>query len=86
MRSAVDEGVHLVAVSILSGSHMELIPEVIRLLRAEGVEAPVFAGGIIPEEDRPALLGAGVAEVFTPKDYELARIMETIVELTLASR
>ncbi len=70
--AARDEDVDVIGLSILSGSHMELIPEVVRLLRAEGVTAPVFAGGIIPEEDREPLLEAGVAEVFTPKDYELS--------------
>jgi (2R)-ethylmalonyl-CoA mutase len=84
--AARDEDVDVVGLSILSGSHMELIPEVLRLLRAEGVTAPVFAGGIIPEEDRPELLAAGVAEVFTPKDYELTEIMSTIADLALASR
>lgn len=83
--AARDEDVDVVGLSILSGSHMELIPEVLRLLRAEGVTAPVFAGGIIPEEDRPALLAAGVAEVFTPKDYELTQIMSTIADLALAA-
>ncbi|MGI9642603.1 MAG: protein meaA [Acidimicrobiia bacterium] len=84
--AARDEDVDVVGLSILSGSHMELIPEVLRLLRAEGVTAPVFAGGIIPEEDRPALLDAGVAEVFTPKDYELTQIMSRIADLALAVR
>ena len=84
--AARDEDVDVIGLSILSGSHMELIPEVLRLVRAEGVTAPVFAGGIIPEDDRPALLAAGVAEVFTPKDYELVKIMETIAELALAAR
>ncbi len=84
--AARDEDVDVIGVSILSGSHMELIPEVLRVLRAEGVQAPVFAGGIIPEEDRPELLELGVAEVFTPKDYELTRIMGTIADLALAER
>ena len=84
--AARDEDVDVIGLSILSGSHMELIPEVLRLLRAEGVTAPVFAGGIIPEEDRPALLEEGVAEVFTPKDYELTRIMSRIADLALADR
>ncbi len=84
--AARDEDVDVVGLSILSGSHMELIPEVIRLLRQEGVTAPVFAGGIIPEEDRQALLDGGVAEVFTPKDFELTRIMGTIADLALATR
>ncbi|MEZ5238922.1 MAG: hypothetical protein R2716_08205 [Microthrixaceae bacterium] len=75
----------VIGLSILSGSHMELIPEVLRLVREEGVTAPVFAGGIIPAEDRPWLIEAGVAEVFTPKDYELADIMSRIADLALAN-
>jgi len=78
---ARDEDVDVVGLSILSGSHLEIVPEIVRLLRAEGVDAPVVAGGIIPEEDRPRLLAAGVAAVYTPKDFELARIMSEILDL-----
>ena len=78
---ARDEDVDVVGLSILSGSHLEIVPEMVRLLRAEGVDAPVVAGGIIPEEDRPRLLAAGVAAVYTPKDFELARIMSEILDL-----
>jgi ethylmalonyl-CoA mutase len=78
---ARDEDVDVVGLSILSGSHLELVPEIVRLLRAEGVTSPVVAGGIIPEEDRPRLLAAGVAAVYTPKDFELARIMSEILDL-----
>ena len=84
--AARDEDVDLVAVSILSGSHLELVPEVVRLLRAEGVDAPVVAGGIIPTEDQAALLEAGVVRVYTPKDYELTRIMEDMAEIALSHR
>jgi (2R)-ethylmalonyl-CoA mutase len=77
--AARDEDVDLVGISILSGSHLKLVPEVIRLLRAEGVEAPVVVGGIIPEADQPLLLAAGVSAVYTPKDYALARIVEDLV-------
>jgi (2R)-ethylmalonyl-CoA mutase len=79
--SAVEEDVDVVGLSILSGSHRQLIPEVIRLLRDEGVDAPVVVGGIIPPADEAALLEAGVARVFTPKDFEINRIMGDIVEL-----
>jgi (2R)-ethylmalonyl-CoA mutase len=75
---ARDEDVDVVGLSILSGSHLELVPEVVRLLRTEGVDAPVIVGGIIPEEDRDQLTEAGVAKVYTPKDFELARIMDEI--------
>ena len=79
---ARDEDVDVIGLSILSGSHLELVPEVVAPApRAEGVDAPVVAGGIIPEDDRPRLLAAGVAAVYTPKDFELARIMGEIVDL-----
>jgi (2R)-ethylmalonyl-CoA mutase len=83
---AVEEDVDIVGLSILSGSHLDLVPQVVRLVRAGGVEAPVVAGGIIPEEDRQPLLDAGVAAVYTPKDFELVRIMSDIVDLAAASR
>lgn len=84
--AARDEDVDVIGLSILSGSHMELIPEVVRLLRDAHVDAPVVAGGIIPEDDRPKLLDSGVAAVFTPKDFELTRIITEIAELALAAR
>ncbi len=83
---ARDEDVDVIGLSILSGSHLELIPQVVRLVRAEGVDAPIVAGGIIPEEDRPRLVEAGVAAVYTPKDFELARIMAEVWDLALAFR
>src|SRR5207248_7917457 len=64
--AARDEDVDLVGLSVLSGSHRELVPETVRLLRANGVDAPVVVGGIIPEADRSELLAAGVARVYTP--------------------
>jgi len=79
---ARDEDVDVIGLSILSGSHLELVPEVVRLLREAGVDAPVVVGGIIPEDDRPVLLDGGVARVYTPKDFELGRIMADIAELT----
>jgi len=83
---ALDEDVDVIGLSILSGSHLELVPEVVRLCRARGVTAPVIAGGIIPEDDRPRLLAADVAAVYTPKDFELTKIMTEIVDLTVARR
>ncbi|CAB4322870.1 MAG: protein meaA [Actinobacteria bacterium] len=83
---ARDEDVDVVGLSILSGSHLELVPDVVERLRAEGVTAPVIVGGIIPEEDRPTLLAAGVARVYTPKDFELGRIMADIAELAAQHR
>jgi (2R)-ethylmalonyl-CoA mutase len=79
--SARDEDVDVVGLSILSGSHRELVPETVRLLREQGVEAPVVVGGIIPAADAAALRDAGVARVYTPKDFELNRIMGEIAEL-----
>ncbi|HEX6206150.1 MAG TPA: methylmalonyl-CoA mutase family protein [Solirubrobacterales bacterium] len=79
--SALQEDVDVVGLSILSGSHLELIPEVVRLLRDEGVEVPVVVGGIIPVADAERLRAAGVAGVYTPKDFDVNRIMGDIVEL-----
>ena len=84
--AALQEDADVIGLSILSGSHMSLVPEVIRLVRANGVDAPVVVGGIIPEGDRVALLAAGVAAVYTPKDYELGRIMVEIAELAAEHR
>jgi (2R)-ethylmalonyl-CoA mutase len=79
--TAVQEGVHVVGLSILSGSHAELIPTVLEELREAGAEVPVVVGGIIPVADEQALLDAGVARVYTPKDFEVSRIMGDIVDL-----
>ena len=79
--SALQEGVHVIGLSILSGSHRELIPAVIAALRKAGVTAPVVVGGIIPEQDVVPLEQAGVAAVYTPKDFDITRIMRDIVEL-----
>src|ERR1700677_1280559 len=83
--SALQEGVHVIGLSILSGSHRELIPAVIDALREAGVSAPVVVGGIIPEQDVAALRKAGVAAVYTPKDFDITRIMRDIVALVDAS-
>jgi (2R)-ethylmalonyl-CoA mutase len=80
---ARDEDVDVVGLSILSGSHLELVPEVLAALAEAGSTAPVVVGGIIPEEDRPRLLEAGVTAVYTPKDFELGRIMGEIVDLAV---
>jgi (2R)-ethylmalonyl-CoA mutase len=79
--SAEQEGVHVIGLSILSGSHKELIPAVIEQLRAKGVEAPVIVGGIIPDADADALREAGVAGVYTPKDFDISVIMADIVRI-----
>jgi (2R)-ethylmalonyl-CoA mutase len=79
--SALQEGVHVIGLSILSGSHRELIPAVIDALHAAGVDAPVVVGGIIPEQDVAALREAGVAAVYTPKDFDINQIMRDIVAI-----
>jgi (2R)-ethylmalonyl-CoA mutase len=80
--AAVQEGVHVVGLSVLSGSHLEVVPAVVEGLRAAGVEdVPVIVGGIIPPDDAVALRERGVAAVFTPKDYRLTEMMDEIVTL-----
>jgi ethylmalonyl-CoA mutase len=80
--SAAQEGVHIVGLSILSGSHRELIPAVMDAMREAGVEdVPVVVGGIIPEADAGALRDAGIAAVYTPKDWNLNGMMRDIIEL-----
>ena len=79
--AARDEDVDVVGISILSGSHLELVPEVVERLRAEGVDAPVVVGGIIPPEDEVVLLGKGVARVYTPKDFAIGQMMEDMIDL-----
>ena len=80
--AAVQEDVHIVGLSVLSGSHLEVVPAVVNGLRAAGAgDVPVIVGGIIPPEDAVALAERGVARVFTPKDYELTQIMDEIVNV-----
>jgi ethylmalonyl-CoA mutase len=84
--AARDEDVDIVGLSILSGSHLELVPDVLDRLRAAGVDAAVVVGGIIPPDDAELLLGKGVASVYTPKDYSFDRIMEDLVSLAERQR
>ncbi|MEU4762524.1 methylmalonyl-CoA mutase family protein [Actinosynnema sp. NPDC023794] len=78
--AAVQEDVHVVGLSVLSGSHLEVVPAVVDGLRAAGAgDVPVVVGGIVPPDDAAALRERGVARVFTPKDYELTQIMDEIV-------
>jgi (2R)-ethylmalonyl-CoA mutase len=80
--AAVEEDVHVIGLSILSGSHMEAVPAVLAGLREAGVgEIPVVVGGIIPDADAAKLREQGVARVFTPKDYELTEIMREVVQV-----
>ena len=84
--SARDEDPDVIGLSILSGSHLALVPSIIEMLRAEGIDAPVVVGGIIPEADRTQLAEAGVSAVYTPKDFQLARIMRDVAELAASHR
>ena len=80
--AAVAEDVHVVGLSILSGSHMSLVPSVVEGLREAGLgDVPVIVGGIVPESDARTLIGSGVAAVYTPKDFSLTEIMADIVEV-----
>ncbi|MEM6742911.1 MAG: protein meaA, partial [Pseudomonadota bacterium] len=82
VNAALEESVHVVGLSILSGSHLPLVKEVMERMRAEGLDdVPVVVGGIIPDADAEALKGYGVARVYTPKDFELTRIMRDIVQI-----
>ena len=85
VQSARDEGVHVIGLSILSGSHAVLVVDVLDRLRAAGVDVPVVVGGIIPEDDARKLTEAGVKRVYTPKDFDLTRIMDEIVDVVQES-
>ncbi|CAB4812634.1 unannotated protein [freshwater metagenome] len=84
--SARDEDPDVIGLSILSGSHLDLVPAVLRAVRAAGCDAPIVVGGIIPEEDRAPLVAAGISAVYTPKDFELSRIMSDLADLAEAHR
>ncbi|NFV82075.1 protein meaA [Magnetospirillum aberrantis] len=86
VNAALEEGVHVVGLSILSGSHVPLVTEVLERMRAAGLgDVPVVAGGIIPAEDEKTLLAAGCARIYTPKDYDITAIMGDIVALVEGS-
>ncbi|HLI72461.1 MAG TPA: protein meaA [Acidimicrobiales bacterium] len=84
--AARDEDVDVVGISILSGSHLELVPEVLDRLRSAGVDASVVVGGIIPPEDAKVLRDKGVAAVYTPKDFQIGKIMDELVTLAASHR
>jgi (2R)-ethylmalonyl-CoA mutase len=84
--AARDEDVDVVGLSILSGSHLALVPQTLAELRSAGVSAPVVVGGIIPDADRAELEAMGVARVYTPKDFRLARIVADMAELAREHR
>ncbi|MEQ8666776.1 MAG: protein meaA [Rhodospirillales bacterium] len=77
--AALQEAVHVIGLSILSGSHVQLVGDVLECMRARGIgDVPVVVGGIIPDEDARALIAAGVSRVYTPKDFDLNAIMDDI--------
>ncbi len=85
VNAAVEEGVHVVGLSILSGSHIPLVTEVLERMKAAGLgDIPVVAGGIIPPDDEQRLLAAGCARIYTPKDYDITAIMDDIVAIVAA--
>ncbi|NBY44705.1 MAG: protein meaA, partial [Acidimicrobiia bacterium] len=84
--SARDEDPDVIGLSILSGSHLDLVPEVMSELKKLKVDSPVIVGGIIPEDDRDRLKKLGVAAIYTPKDFDIARIMRDIAELAVSRR
>jgi (2R)-ethylmalonyl-CoA mutase len=83
--AARDEDVDIVGISILSGSHLTLVPRVLEGLKAAGVEAKVIVGGIVPDKDGEALRRLGVAAIYTPKDFSLSAIMSDMLTLVEAS-
>jgi (2R)-ethylmalonyl-CoA mutase len=82
--AAKERRAHAIGLSILSGSHLDLVQDVVRLMRAEGLDAPLIVGGIIPPADALALRQMGVAAVYTPKDFKITGIMADIVKLVAA--
>ncbi|ATC34276.1 protein meaA [Caulobacter vibrioides] len=86
VRRAKESRAHVVGLSILSGSHLDLVQEVIRVMRVEGLgDIPVVAGGIIPPEDALILKQMGVARIYTPKDFKITQIMGDVVKLVEAT-
>ena len=80
--AAAEQDVHVVGLSILSGSHVALVRDVINRMRERGLDkVPVVVGGIIPAEDEAILKQCGVAAIYTPKDFQLTDIMGDIVSL-----
>ncbi len=85
--AAAQEDVDCIGLSILSGSHLQVVPQVLAGLRAAGLEdVPVVLGGIIPEQDARTLTEAGIAAVFTPKDYDLTAVMASVLDVIRQSK
>ena len=82
VKTALEEDVHVIGLSILSGSHVSLVRDVVERMKAAGMDdVPIVVGGIVPPEDERTLKKAGVAAVYTPKDYEINRIMADLVRI-----
>jgi (2R)-ethylmalonyl-CoA mutase len=81
VQCARDEGVHVIGLSILSGSHGVLVLDVLGRLRDAGLRVPLVVGGIIPDDDAAQLRAAGVARVYTPKDFDLTRVLGEVVDV-----
>jgi (2R)-ethylmalonyl-CoA mutase len=81
VQQAIDANAHVLGLSILSGSHLDLVRETVRVLRKKGMNIPVVVGGIIPEADGLALKQMGVRRVYTPKDYKITEIMGDVVKV-----
>ncbi len=79
--AAREKKAHVIGLSVLSGSHMPLVKDVVGRMKQEGIDVPLVVGGIIPPEDAAELEKAGVAAVYTPKDFELNRIMADLVRI-----
>ena len=83
-RAAVDEDVHLIGISVLSGAHMLVVPEVLKRMRQEGIDTdkvPVVVGGVIPDDDAKELMKLGVARVYTPRDHDITRVIGEMADL-----
>ncbi len=85
VEAAREQKAHVVGLSVLSGSHLPLVADVVSRMKTEGLDIPIIVGGIIPPEDMEQLTGAGVAAVYTPKDFELNRIMSDVVRIVDAA-
>jgi len=83
---ARDEDVHLIGLSLLSGSHLVLVPQILEELRLRNVDVPVVLGGIIPPADAELLISKGVTRVYTPRDFRLADIMDDLVKIVARTR
>ena len=84
--AAIEEGVHIIGLSILSGSHIHLVSNIMNLLKKNDFsKVPVIVGGIIPPVDEKKLIANGVKAVFTPKDFKIEQIMGKIVEIVMDS-